>query len=529
MGQPFHGDEVAFPECAKGVLEKGKPIFDFSIFRPNHECLWHPPLYIYLMALSTFMFGKSAYSFRLVSAIFNLFTIILVYLITKEVLKKNENKEIIAIIASFIYALNPLTIQSSIIMDIDGGLLNFFTILFIYLFIKNKNYFWMILSLLLIFLSKETGPVLLFGSIFLFYTIQKKWKDMIKIFIIFLVAFLLYLSTFFIYASIFDLDFSKPFSRNLSNIDKTKNFEFYASLITSTWSFKTFFYFVVPFLLIIFIYNSIKFYQKIIKDKKIENENLIFLNLFSSINILFFAFLGVTAWGFPKYYIGALPGIAIFIAGTLNFDEFKEIKIKNLLIRIIILLIILSLYFILIVKDPLLPEFDATARVIAKNNQIFDISFLIFKTFVLYIIIPLLISLIIFSKSPKKILLILILLTIFIYFYINILHTTVDYSTYSKYGDYGIPQVLDHLKNNNISGHKIVTYPNIGYYLGMSNYYDITYAHNRTQQFKDKVINNKNISYMIIYERDIDRIGEENMNYFDFDTQIGTYYIYKRK
>ncbi len=109
------------------------------------------------------------------------------------------------------------------------------------------------------------------------------------------------------------------------------------------------------------------------------------------------------------------------------------------------------------------------------------------------------------------------------------IHATVDYSTYSKYGDYGINDVLHYIKENNISGDKIATYPNIGYYISMSNYYDITYAYNRTQQFKDKVINNKDISYLIMYQRDIDRIGKENMNYFNFEKEIGTYYIYKRK
>lgn len=535
MNQPFHGDEVAFPECVKGVLENGKPILDFSAFRPNFQCLWHPPLYIYLIALSAFIFGKNVYSFRMVSAIFNLFTILLVYLITKEIFKNNKNKEIIALIASFIYAFNPLTIQSSIIMDIDGGLLNFFTMLFIYFFIKNKKFYWIIFSLLFIFWSKETGPVLLFTSIFLFYASQKEWKNVIKFVGVFLISFLLYLATFFIYTNILGLDFSKPFvfnmSSNVGTFNLIKNSEFYVYLLQSAWSFKSFFYFAVPFFVILFIFNSIKFYNEILKKKRIEQDekNLYLLNIFSFVSIIFFILLGATAWGFPKYHITALPSMAIFIAGKLNFKKFKEIKLKNTLTRIILLTIILSLYFIFIVGNPLLPEFDASARGTVQSSKIFEESKLVAYSFILYAIIPFIISMLLFIRIKRKILLSLIFLIVFIYFYINILHTSVEYSTYSKYGDYGINEVVDYFKNNNIPPNKIATYPNIGYYIGMSNYYDITYGNTRVERFRDYIINNKNITYITLYERDIERVGKENMDYFNFEKKIGTYYIYKRK
>ena len=528
MSQPLHGDEVLIPKCAEGILEKGKPTVDYSIFRPNYECLWHPPLYLYLIALSSFIFGKNVYSFRMVSAIFNLLTILLVYLIAKEIFKNNKNKEIIALIASFIYSLNPLTIQSSIIIDIDGGLLNFSTMLFIYFFIKNKNYLWLIPSLLFVFWSKETGPILLFISIFIFYISRKDLKNLIKISNIFIISLLVYLSTFFVYTTLFNLDFSEAFTRNFISPDKI---DFYTSFLRSAWSLKTFFYFAVPFFIILFFINSIKFYMKIIKDKKVnlDEKNIHFLNIFSLSTIILFVYLGLTAWGFPKYYITALPSMAIFIAGTLNLDKFREIKIKNILMRIILLTIILSIYFIFLIGDPLIPEFDAAATVTAKTGKIFEESKLILYSFTFYVIFPFIISIIFFIRIKGKILLSLSFLIIFIYLYINLIHASVEYSTYSKYGDYGIPQLLEYFKKNNITANEIATYPHIGYYIGMSNYYDITYTTNTTKQFKDKIINNKNILYITLYERDIDRIGEENMNYFKFKDKIGTYYIFKRK
>lgn len=521
MNQMFHGDEVAFPECAKGVLEKGKPIFDVGILKPNLPCLQHPPTYVYLVALSIKIFGENMYAFRLISAIFNLLTILLVYFTTKEIFVKNENKEKIALVASFLYALNPLAIQSSIVIDIDGGLLNFFTMFLIYFFVKKKNSYWMILPLLLVFWSKETGPVLLFASFFIFYAIQKNWKDLFKIIMIFLITGILFLVSFWIYTAYLGLDFTMPFKHNF-NIKDTASKSLYLTFVRSVWAFKTFFYFSVPFFVLLFIAASIMFYHKILKKRKVGyiEKNLMFLSIFSIITIILLTYLGALGWGFPKYYIIALPAMSIFTAGLLYF-KLPRLSKENLM-RFFLLFIVMIFYFILFLKDPLIPEFDATAQ----NADIGLAFLLILKSFALYVVIPFLIALFFTRRNMISSLIILIII---FYAYINFLHASAGYSTYYNYGDAGLKDVLEFFKENNIEARQIAAYPNVGYYIGMHDYYEIMFVYTDPDIFRDKVIENNDINYMVIYERDIGRIGAENMSYFILERKFGTYYVFRKK
>ncbi len=521
MSQMVHGDEIAFPECAKGVIERGKPVFDVGILKPNLPCLQHPPTYVYLVALSIMIFGENVYSFRLVSAIFNLLTIILVYFTTKEIFTKNKNKEKIALIASFLYALNPLAIQSSIVIDIDGGLLNFLIIFLIYFFVKKRNSYWIILPLFLVFWSKETGSVLLFASFFIFYAVQKDWKNLFKIITIFFISGILFLVSFWIYTAYLNLDFTMPFKHNF-NLKNTASRSLYLTFVRSAWAFKTFFYFTAPFFIMLFLITSTKFYYNIWKKRKIDNDekNLLFLNIFSFVTIILFTYLGANGWGFPKYYIAALPAMSIFIAGFLLKGYDFKIKTEDL-VRFVLLLITMIFYFVLFFGDPLIPEFDATAQ----NADFRIAAILILKSFILYVIIPFFIAL---FFSRKNAIISLIFLIIIFYSYINILHAGVNYSTYYNYGDNGLEKVIEFFKDNNIEPNQILSYPNLGYYIGMSDYNEIMFVYNNPDLFRENVIENNEIIYMVIYERDIGRIGMENMKYFKLERKFGTYYIFKK-
>ena len=122
----------------------------------------------------------------------------------------------------------------------------------------------------------------------------------------------------------------------------------------------------------------------------------------------------------------------------------------------------------------------------------------------------------------------LLFLTIFYYIYLNSLHLVADYSTYAKYGDKNQLEVVEYFKNKGIPTHQIATNVNLGYYLGISNYFEIVLIYDSPDLFKEKVVENKDINYLAIWERDIGRIGE-NMKYFELEKKVGTYYIFKRK
>jgi len=538
MNQPFHGDEVVFVESAKGILKTGKPVFDYSAFKPNFIGLWHSPLYAYILSVFIFIFGESIYSVRAVSALFNIFTIVLVYLITRKVLEKNKNNENWALLTTFIYALNPLTVQSSVIIDIDGGILNFAVYLFLYLFIKNKNFYYLIPSLLFVFLAKENVYFILFLVFFVYCILTFEWKKIPKIIFLFLIAGVLFVTFFWIYCSFLGLDFSMPFKHNFSGFGDIKIIRSdLTSWAISAWSFKTFFYFAVPFFVILFFIFTFSFYYSLTKNKYLDSEQkpILLLNVLSIISILVFFYLGVSCWGFPKYYIIALPGMSIFLVYMLSQEKILRsmsdfpIKNKNFLFCVVLIALfdILLVYFQLFVQNPLIPEFDSAA----VNTNIFYAIKLISYTFVLYTVVPFFICFFILClfKFKRKVLVSLIFLTFFMFLYLNLTHAFANYSTYSKYGDKGILEVVNYFNSRKIPPNEITTHMHLGKYLGISDYYEITFAYNNEKDFKEKIIDNKNIKYLVIWERDIGRIGKKNMGYFYLKRKIGSYYIFKKR
>ncbi|VVB78741.1 Dolichyl-phosphate-mannose-protein mannosyltransferase [uncultured archaeon] len=529
MRQPLLGDDLLFAEGAKSVANIGKPLIDYGINNPGFYTLWHIPLYIYIMGGFVYLFGFNIYSLRATAAIFNFLTIILVYLITKEILKNNKNKEEWSLFAAAIYALNPIIIQNSMLLDIDGGVLNFAMYLFLYLYIKQKNFLYLIPSLIFVFLSKEIGPVVLFGGIFLIELATLEFKKILKLFLLFFISAGLALGIWWIFSQFLGLNFMTPLLHNFAFGKRDLSL---IRILTSVWEFKNFVYFAIPFLIILFFIFTIKFYLELIKERKKINEeekkNALLFNIIAILIVIMYFYFGRSAWGFPKYQVIAVPAISIFITYMLSkssiMQRFYEL-LKSKKLFFIVLLIILAVYFMIIVKDPLIPEFDSTAT---NVNMMLALK-LVITNFVLYIIVPILICLIFFSlfKSKGKFAIILILLTLFAFVYIDILHTVVNYSTYSKYGTSGTWEVVHYLNEKDISAKEVATHSHLGMLLNMSEYYEITFVYYSQEDFKKGIVDNPDINYIIIYERDIDRIGK-NMKYFGLQKQIGSYYIFKK-
>jgi 4-amino-4-deoxy-L-arabinose transferase-like glycosyltransferase len=542
MAQPFEGDEVIFSECAKNYADNGKPSliqsqfhnatrypdldkqYHFSSF--HSSCLGHPPFYITVLAAFISIFGQSDYSLRMLQAIFGLFSVFLVFLISRKIFEESPNKDAVSLIAAALYALNPLVVQSSIITDIDGGTLNFFTLLFVYFFISQKNFYYLVPALTLIIWNKFTTPIILFGALALYFIIQRDWKGAGKNIILFALAGISFIISFWIFSHLLNVNFLDPFA-NIFSPERVSSSRFtLSSMLRSAWSLKIFIYFASPFLLALFSIFSIKFYSSIYKKlKNLDSKEklLLFINFAAIITILFYAYLGANAWGFPKYYISAMAPICIFIASFIT-SELPKLN-KSKISAIAILYILLVIFMLIFLKDPLLPEFDSTASNIVAASALLKVS----VGFAFYSIIPFIITFFLASWiSKKKIIASLSLLLVFFYVYINAVQAITGYSSYYRYGDTGILETVQYFKDNNISANQVASYPNIGYYLDIKNYYEITFVYKTPEDFKKYIIENPEINYIAIYERDIVRIGEDNMKHFGLKEKIGSYYIYEK-
>ena len=162
--------------------------------------------------------------------------------------------------------------------------------LFLFFFIKKKSFPILLFSLLLVFLSKFPGPILLIFSLFIFIVITKQWKEVPRIFLLFFITAVIFLIILFSYLKIMGSDPLMPFIHNFKG--RSAGWFSYLGIIKSAWAFKSFFYFIIPFFFLLFVFFSFWFYREIWKVKIPETKkNLLLFNITALFPILFYTYL----------------------------------------------------------------------------------------------------------------------------------------------------------------------------------------------------------------------------------------------
>ncbi len=146
LRQPLIYDDVNFAFAAEAVARTGLPLanaghmsdrWDFS--QREQWALWHPPLYIYLLGLQFKLFGVSELSARALGVACGLVTALLVYLIGRALQPgagRAIAREATGLLGAAFFLLNPLTIQSALILDIDGTILTLLMTLMVYVLLR---------------------------------------------------------------------------------------------------------------------------------------------------------------------------------------------------------------------------------------------------------------------------------------------------------------------------------------------------------------------------------------------------------
>lgn len=143
----FFADEAAFGYNAYSILHTGRD--EYGKFLPivlKSFGDYKGALYSYFVIPSIFVFGLTSFAVRFPSIIFDILTILILYLFIKEFV---GNKKL-ALITSFLYAISPWSIIISRVTG-DVTVAVFFSVLMAYSivkFTKKNNFFWFSLSLL---------------------------------------------------------------------------------------------------------------------------------------------------------------------------------------------------------------------------------------------------------------------------------------------------------------------------------------------------------------------------------------------
>ena len=526
-GQLFYGDETFFltaaREVATGQVTGHFSHIDGKLIEDPSNMLMHPPTYIYLLSILIYLFGYSTYSVRAVSALFSIGVIILIFFITKKILEKeySENAEELALFAALLYALSPIAIQNSILIDIDGGLLNFFILLFVYLYISKKNLFYLVPSLFMVFASKLSGVAVLFGSLILLLLFKTDFQESKRIFILFITPGIIFFILFFSYTSFFGLDYRPLFTHN-SIIGLLLNYftQPITNIARALWGYKIFFYFVTPFILFLFIIVSVLIIKKYIKEKDFleYKSEIALLWLYPILTFILIFIAGSSGWNFAKYHITAVPFIIILIVYFMPKNIKNLDKIYWLLAA---LTLILFIYLTIFVKDPLIPESSGRLATVS----LLEVLKPVIIRFVLFAVIPIFLCIPLTRRLPKrKLFLALIYLALISSIYIDVIQAKADYSTHNLYGDKGLEQVIAYMKD--VPPEQVMCYVHVCYFLDYQKTWELTTLYYNKPKLIE-VLNNENINYVILYQKDLDFVGDAFTD-FQLNKEIGSYKILKR-
>ena len=360
-----NADEMVHGTHSLGIIDSNKlQIMD-------QDAVW-----FYLTDLFYRVFGENLFGLRFISILFGSLSIIIVYLIGKELFNKR-----VALFASLILTLSSYHITMSL-AEMDTSMM-FFVLLSMYFLIKSlkeqKNIFYVLSSLFLGIAIMTKQIALLFVPIFILfilyynYKILKLRKLVYFIIIIFITLVPILTFNYLLYKDkgLVDLQFSRFLGvgkETYSSIEATlKPFRF-SDLFFSYennppgliegWSI---IYRNSPLILVLGLLGLM------ISLKKNRDFSLLLL---SSLLIPFIFLSGTSL--LSVHFVFAVPLLSLFSANLLDFVALKiENKFKKISYLIIILIIISSIFFIQ--KDNLLKGKNEITNIIEfKKDNIDD-------------------------------------------------------------------------------------------------------------------------------------------------------------
>ena len=458
INDPLVIDEAAFPYGASAILENGDPFFYNGETRPRDLALWHPPLYVYSLALHMLFWGTSIFSVRF----FGIFCVLLTLVISFFILKRltlNKQEWLISInIFTLLYLFNPLMSESALVPDIDGtiampiiagGLLHCVNLS------KNKwtkiQFLWSIIFWVLIFSTKFTIAVL-FIPIYLVLILTMVSRPVLNLFVSFsaiLLGFFVFIFSWRISSILLDIPFRPPFDYFVYSLNrKSGGDNSFVNYFNSATSFDNrVLSWLGPSLLILFLLVSFFNFTNLSRNAS-KNTSLLF-SFFAIYTLLIYNIFGGLPFTFPKYWvISVLPiclvvalfSASIFLKTNIALRSF-DFRLIDLIVTVVLILVISINY--------------SFARKLDANFGYSPISYLQYSL-VTSVLFFLLISIFLFCHSGIKIfrntlytILYSSLLASVIFFQFSTfaLHRNAKYSTTYYFGEIGLKETILKVRN----------------------------------------------------------------------------------
>lgn len=187
--KPLHLDNMDFPAVAEATARSGRPVYYRGEENPRHSGLYHPPLYIYLLAGWFRLFGNGPAQARMFGAMCALLQGWLALRILGRLFGEERMRRW-RWLFWLVFLLNPYTLQTSAIADIDSTIYGPLLTLVLWSVIRiswrdgrwreDEPRAWepgfVALALAAALWAKLTTVFLLFPALFLFLAPRLGWK-----------------------------------------------------------------------------------------------------------------------------------------------------------------------------------------------------------------------------------------------------------------------------------------------------------------------------------------------------------------
>jgi len=527
----FGAEETDFVKPAIAIINTGHPLFYLSEQQPNEMALWHPPMYIYSMAFIFKIFGVSETSARSINIVFSLLTTILIFLFSIKIFERKG--KLIGIIASSFFLINYYVLSSSIMIDIDI-LSSFFVFAFIFCILMNYEWKRGVYAILAVFsfvfslANRYPVAILVFFSIFLYFLIKKEARHYAKtLFFIGITGSLISLLIWIIYSTIIEPGTFFSFIIHNAKLGSEQFLSLRVYFFSFLLNISQFIRLVTLPATILIIVSFFYF----LKRKEVEIRILI---IYSFIILASFLAVPRPAFGYPRYFLSAFPGLAILIS-LLIIENIKKIKFDNKTLIIVLLGFVGSL-ILLLIFSPNPTFYQSNGLIMATNLPDFIIN--------LACISPIFFALFA-RKNQRKALLILMLFAIFFAYCFYFDAQLVLNNSYTRAAG-------SYIKSHTSTGDLIVCPKAVGYYVERKFYVNdnnkppinnLSWGY--IKEYLQKIISNKQMNDEFFWEngffgginnpkptQDVLNLAKYVVLYHKVnntlpETQIGDFYIYR--
>ena len=526
--KPYVLDEAEFPMVGYETSKTGIPVYYHGEQETQHLGIYHPTLYINVLALFLKVFGYSEISVRAFGAICVLLSAFLLIQVYRRLYKADRRLELLFL---GLFLLNPFTIANATLPDIDSTILPIVILLFVLGSIRYvlKTKVWsnrVVLILACLFTlalwTKLTTPLILPPLLAcIAYISSKRVKEsLILTTKVTLAGALLFVTTYFIYCLVLGLSTTYTYTFLVASFTKGTSTE--GPLVGVMHNLDNLRYFVywitIPLLTIIGIAST-----RFLLDKSSSSEDKVakVLIMMSLLTTIFYIALMSPFGGFFKYPF-AVFGLLLL---SIIFFIHKYLDISKL--NYMYAFIALSLGFVI-------------EKIFWEDSMFLSLKPFEFLPVVLAIIVVfyfLLTKLVSRKTLLSTFMLFLIFFAIGFQFSISRIQALSSYPTKYLYGQSGLQDTAEYLRSNTTSDEIIWGMKDIGYYV--NNKYHESYAFYFNESGKDdllKIIKERKIRYYVATTG----IGQDNIDYYTHirnvldtytvkDKQFGNFVIYKLK